>query len=155
MAEAVGVGASIITFVALAGQVLHGCLFVAEFLDNIHDAPNDFQHSTAEVNAFRCAVLGFQGVLQQFDPSMDIQPAVEQIKVALHSSTSVIAVLKGFLEKHQRKNIWKDLRLAKRKAKLSKYLDRMGRAKVDMGLAQANASLWVSPSSAHNQDPNR
>jgi hypothetical protein len=141
MAEAIGVGASIISFVALAGQVLHGCLFVSEFLENVHDAPDDMRHLTAELNTFRCAVLGFQGVLQQFDPSMDIQPAVEHIKVALHSSTSVIDELKSFVEKHQRKNIWKDLRLATRKAKLSKYFDRMGRAKVDMGLAQASASL--------------
>jgi hypothetical protein len=141
MAELIALSSSIVSFIALAGQVLHGCRFVVEFLDDVVDAPEDLAHLIAEVEGFRSAVLAFQSVLQQVHPAMNVQPVEEQINSALYSSSSIINDLKAFIKKHQREKRWKALILARRKAKLVKYLDRLARAKADVSLAQASTSL--------------
>jgi hypothetical protein len=141
MAEVIALSSSIVSFIALAGQVLHGCRFVVEFFDDVVDAQDDLAHVVSEVEGFRSAVLAFQSVLQRVHPPIDIQPVEEQIKSALYSSSSVINDLNAFITKHRRERRWKALTLARRKAKFVKYLDRLARAKADVSLAQASTNL--------------
>jgi hypothetical protein len=83
MAELFGLGASAIAFIGLAGQILQGCQYVRDLIDNIQDAPDNLRHYHTEIASFRSAVLGFQEVLQAIKPFARIENSAEQALLAL------------------------------------------------------------------------
>jgi hypothetical protein len=143
MAELFGLGASAIAFIGLAGQVLQGCQYVHDFIDNIRDAPDGLRHYHTEISSFRSAVLGFQEVLQAIKPFARIENSAEQALLALQSG-GAIDDLKAFLQNFERsreKELWRSIKLARKRSELAKYVARLGEAKVNILLAQSQVNL--------------
>ena len=144
MAELFGLSASAIAFIGLAGQVLHGCQYVHDFLDNIRDAPDDLRHYHTEISSFSSAVLGFQEVLQAMKPFARIENSAEQALLALQSGGTTIDESKAFLQKVERfgeRELWRSIKLARKRSELAKYVARLGEAKVNILLAQSQVNL--------------
>ena len=59
-AEAVGLGASVLTFVGLAGTILQGCVSLRSILDDVKDAPTDLRALKRELAIFESYLDGFQ-----------------------------------------------------------------------------------------------
>src|SRR5690349_18344130 len=100
MAEAIGIGVSIATFIALASQLFHGCQLLSEFLDDVVDASDDVRYLHAEIRGLRFAIHGFQSVLQQFEPSMNVRAVEDQIRETLVSSGLAITGTRAFVEEY-------------------------------------------------------
>jgi hypothetical protein len=143
MAELFGLGASAIAFIGLAGQILQGCQYVRDLIDNIRDAPDNLRHYHTEIASFRSAVLGFQEVLQAIKPFARIENSAEQALLALQSG-GAIDDLKAFLQNFERsreKELWRSIKLARKRSKLAKYIARLGEAKANILLAQSQVNL--------------
>ena len=118
MAELFGLGASAIAFIGLAGQVLQGCQYVHDFIDNIRDAPDDLRHYHTEISSFRSAVLGFQEVLQAIKPFARIENSAEQALLALQSGGNAIDESKAFLQNFEQsgeRELWRSIKLARKR----------------------------------------
>jgi hypothetical protein len=63
MADPIGLGASVIAFIGLTGQVLQGCRFIQTILIDIDDAADDFRNLKTEVNLFELKIDGFKRAL--------------------------------------------------------------------------------------------
>lgn len=144
MMDPLSLGASAAAFISLIGQVLQGCQYICDFVDNVRDAPGDLQHFSAEVQSFRAAVLAFQDILQKFEHSTILEAVSVQVGFVLNSANLAINDLKFLVEKYERdkRRGWlKSIKIAKKKAKFAKCVERLGRAKTDIALAQSNTSL--------------
>lgn len=144
MADLLSVGASVVAFIGLSGQVLHGCEYVYNLINNVRDAPEDLQNLGVEVQDFRTAVLSFQRLLQQFVYSTNFEVASEQIGSALKSASLAINDLKHLVGMHThdgRRDWWKNIKAQKRKSMFAKFVERLRKAKADIALTQSNAIL--------------
>jgi hypothetical protein len=97
---ALGVGASVVSFIGFAGQILQGCHYISNLFDDIKDAPETLSYLGAEVKAFRIVLHGFQQALQSVGQSTNIDAASEQVLTALKTSSATIQDLKSLLEKY-------------------------------------------------------
>jgi hypothetical protein len=144
MVDALSLGASAVAFISLVGQVLQGCQYICDFVDNVRDAPGDLRHFGAEIKGFRAAVLAFQDILQQFEHLMILEAVSAQIGFVLNSANLAINDLKSLVEKYEsdrKRDWWKNIKIAKKKARFARCVERLGRAKADFALAQSNTSL--------------
>jgi hypothetical protein len=144
MAELLGLGASAIAFISLAGQVLQGCQYVHDFIDNTRDAPNELRHYHTEILHFKSAVLGFQEVLQAIKPFAKTENSAKQALLALQSGGTAINESKAFLQKLEQSgewDLWRSIKVARKKSELAKYVARLGGAKVNILLAQSQVNL--------------
>ncbi|TGO45823.1 hypothetical protein BOTNAR_0636g00020 [Botryotinia narcissicola] len=69
MAEAIGLGASEIAFIGLAGQLVQGCEYVRRTIDAIKEADGDVRELRSEVSSFELIVDSFRNVLQDLETS--------------------------------------------------------------------------------------
>jgi hypothetical protein len=147
MAEAaLGLGASVVAFIGLAGQVLQGCHYVCDFLDLTKSAPDDLQHLKNEIQGFRAAILVFQKLIGEVGRCARIENCAEQALHALRSGNVAIEELKVLILKLEHDgcmNWWKDIRVAGKRREFAKWIGRLGEAKLSLLLAQSNTSMWV------------
>lgn len=144
MSDPLSLGASAVAFIGLAGQVLQGCQYISNFIDDIVEAHDDLQYFKTEVKTFRAAVLGFQRILQRFEHLTDLGTVAEQIGLALGSASLAINELKTLVEKYEcdgKREWWRNLKVASNKALFIKRIENLGRAKADIALAQSSAVL--------------
>jgi hypothetical protein len=146
MAEALGVGASVVGFIGLAGQILQGCHYISTLFDDIKDAPETLLYLWTEIKAFRIVLQGFQQALQSMGQSTNIDAASEQVITALTTSSTTIRDLKALLDKHShqgKRDWWKAFKVAVVKSIFMKHCDRLEKAKIDILLAQSSVVLFV------------
>jgi hypothetical protein len=144
MAELLGLGASAIAFIGLAGQVLQGCQYVHDFIDDVRDAPDDLRHHHTEISSFESVVLGFQEVLQAIQPFARIENPTKQALLALRSGGTSIDELKALLRRFEQsgeRDLWRSIKLTRKRSELAKYVARLGEAKVNILLAQSQVNL--------------
>ncbi len=144
MSELLGLGASAVAFIGLAGQVLQGCQYIHGFIGNIQDAPDDLRYYYTEILSFRSAVLGFQKVLQAMRAYTRIENAAEQALFALQSGGTAIDESKAFLQSFEQsgeRELWRSIKFARKRSELAKYAARLGEAKVNILLAQSQVNL--------------
>jgi len=140
---ALGVGAPVVSFTGLAGQILQGCHYISNLFDDIKGAPETLSYLGAEIKAFRIVLHGFQQLLQSVGQSTNIDAASEQVFMALKTSSATIKDLKALLDKYShsgKRDWWKLLKVAVLRSTFVKYCDRLGKAKIDILLAQARLS---------------
>lgn len=63
MAEAIALGASIVAFIGLAGQLAQGCSYVRTIIDDIIDASDDLRALQREIRLFEATIETFQKAL--------------------------------------------------------------------------------------------
>jgi hypothetical protein len=63
MTYPLSLGASTVAFIRIAGQILQGCQYIYNFVDDVREAPNDLLYFKTEIKGFRAAILGFQRIL--------------------------------------------------------------------------------------------
>jgi hypothetical protein len=144
MTDPLSLGATAVAFIGIAGQVLQGCQYICDFVDDVREAPDDLLYFKTEIRGFRAAVLGFQRILQQFEHSANLETVAEQIGLALNSASLAINQLKTLIEKYEHNgkwDWWRDLKIARKKAQFVKCVENLGRAKADIALAQSSAVL--------------
>ncbi|KAN0112249.1 hypothetical protein V8E51_005200 [Hyaloscypha variabilis] len=121
--------------------------YVRDFIDNIRDAPDDLRRYNTEISSFRSAVLGFQEILQAIKPFARIDNSAEQALLALQSGGTVIDESKAFLqnfEQSRERELWRSIKLTRKRSELAKYVARLGEAKVNILLAQSQVNLSTS-----------
>jgi hypothetical protein len=154
MAEAIGLGASVVAFIGLAGQVAQGCKFVRDVLGDIKDASNDIRALRTEIQLFELAVDHFQASLAEVEAAGIPVPASYSvgIKLALEYSEEATASLLGLVAKKSGgETIKSRVKFAFKKDKCSKHLGRLGRAKGYISTAQASILLFA-PNLQYNPD---
>jgi hypothetical protein len=148
MCEAFGVAASVLGVVGFAGQILQGCQNVVSFLDQIQDAPKDFQYFRTEVRIFQSILESYRTTLNEIESSSD-RDVWEQSRLVLDYSDEAVAGLQKLINKHERvMPKWKSIGLAFQSATLEKHLRRIDRAKGSLIAAQTNGTLSVQPFNA-------
>ncbi|KAG0650784.1 hypothetical protein D0Z07_2212 [Hyphodiscus hymeniophilus] len=147
MAEAIGLGASVIAFVGIAGQAVQGCQYIRDVLNDIQDAPDDLRSLCSEIKLFELNLQGLQHVLQHFaDSGVPIEAGGHGLatRLALEYSKETVAKLFEFVTKlSQARGRWRRFRFALGKTSCGKNVARMERAKSYLAVAQANILLSV------------
>lgn len=142
MAEAIGLGASVVAFIGTAGQVLQGWQYISTLLDAIKDAPDDIKSLYTEVNMLIRILTGFKTVLTDISRLSDHAAIESETKQALEYCEEAMAGLLKFLLKIKRAGTkWSQLNFAFSKDKVSKHLSRIQSAKEHVLLAQATIIL--------------
>jgi len=144
MTDPLSLGTSAVAFIGLAGQVLQGCQYICNFVDDVREASDDLRYFKREIKGFRAAVLGFQRILQRFEDSASLETVAEQIGLSLNSASLAINELKTLVEKYEhggKRDWWRDLKVARKRAQFVKCIESLGRAKTDISLAQSSAVL--------------
>jgi hypothetical protein len=142
MADPIGLGASVIAFIGLTGQVLQGCRFVQTILNDIDDAADDFRNLKTEVNLFELTIDGFKRALVDIADSGISQDQTAAVQIALDYAEEAVSDLLKFIAKHKKSGSkWSKIRLAFTKDKCAKYSSRMGRAKSYISAVQAGVLL--------------
>ncbi len=145
MAEAIGLGASVVAFIGLAGQIAQGCQFARTVLDDVKDAPEDLRCLRTEIRLFEVTVDGFKNLLADI---IDLGiPAGQTATVQLaldYSEEAVAGLLKLINKDKHRGSRWGQIRFAFVKDKCAKHVARLERAKGYLSAAQAGILLWAS-----------
>jgi hypothetical protein len=144
MAEAIGVGASVIAFVGLVGQLAQGCQNARAILDDIKDASGDLRSLHTEVKIFQLTLETFGNILEEVADSGIVVEAEGQAlatQLALQYSEEAVAQLLALLLKKNSGNIWGKIRFAIGKDKCAKHVGRIERAKGYILTAQASILL--------------
>jgi hypothetical protein len=142
MADPIGLGASVIAFIGLTGQVLQGCRFIQTILNDIDDAADDLRNLRTEVNLFELTVDGFKRALVDIADSGISQDQTAAVQIALDYAEEAVSDLLKFIAKHKKLGSkWSKIRLAFTKDKCAKYASRMGRAKSYISAVQAGVLL--------------
>ncbi|KAH8794135.1 hypothetical protein BGZ57DRAFT_749677 [Hyaloscypha finlandica] len=142
MAEAIGLGASVIAFIGLTGQVLQGCRYIQTILNDIDDVADDFRNLKTEVNLFELTIEGFKRALVDIADSGISQDQTAAVQIALDYADEAVSDVLKFIAKHKKLGSkWSNIRLAFTKDKCAKYSSRMGRAKSYISAVQAGVLL--------------
>ncbi|KAM0302802.1 hypothetical protein ACHAO8_011567 [Botrytis cinerea] len=127
---AVSLGASAISFIGMAGQILQGCHFICDCFGDIDDSPKK-----NTLNVFEKVLRNFQSTLEEMKQPIEITESEDEIKLALEISVSIIRDLQESVNryKHSGKNDWcKVFKFAKKKNVFTKYVSRLHQAKMDI-----------------------
>jgi hypothetical protein len=122
MTDPLSLGAFAVAFIGIAGQVLQGCQYICNFVDDVREVPDDLNYFRAEIKGFRAAILGFQRILQRFEYSTNLETVAEQIRLAFNSASLAINQLKILTEKYENGTGGEILRSPGRKHSLSSVL---------------------------------
>ncbi|KAB8290281.1 hypothetical protein EYC80_011146 [Monilinia laxa] len=124
---AVSLGASVIGFIRLTGQVLQGCQFVCDCVDDIKGAPKELHNFIDQVKNFESGIRSFQYSLEKAAKSMDISLLEEETKLSLKLGQTTIRDLRDLVNdrKHNgKRNWWEGFKFAKKKNVFTKYVNR-------------------------------
>ncbi|TGO20355.1 hypothetical protein BPAE_0304g00100 [Botrytis paeoniae] len=151
MAEAavatVSLGASVISFIGLTGQILHGCQFICDCFYDINSAPKEIIYILEQLKGFEKGLRTFQCTLEKVKECTDITESEDEIKLALELSESTIKDRQEFVNKYKRnrRNDWrKSFRFAKKKNIFNKYASRLYQAKIDIIGIQSRLNLMIT-----------
>jgi hypothetical protein len=140
-AEVIALGASVVGFVGLAGQILQGCLFVQNFLEALEDAPADIEVLRSELLIFQTSLDTFQSTLKVVgDDAIG-----EDVRLALEYSNKAINELRKVVSKlaDRRHGCMTNFSMVLRKVRISKHVKTLERAWTLLLCAQMNMSMWV------------
>ncbi|PQE17650.1 hypothetical protein CJF31_00007754 [Rutstroemia sp. NJR-2017a BVV2] len=143
---AVGLGASVVSFVGITGQILQGCQFICDYIDDIKDAPKELQQMLLELKIFEAGLRSFQTTLDNAKECVDVNSVEEQICRALNLGNAAIQDLRALVEKHAhngKRDWWKNFKVAKKKNAFIKYRERLDKAKLEMIFVQLNINTYV------------
>ncbi|EPE32476.1 hypothetical protein GLAREA_07609 [Glarea lozoyensis ATCC 20868] len=141
-AEALGIGASVVTFVGVAGHIVQGCQYVPSILNDIDDAPDDILDMNASITLFESILLQLQAVLQQLDSSGVPVDHLSTVEVALKYGDDAVAALQKAAARIKNPNTrWCRIRVAFKNGKYAKYWDRLEKAKGFISVAQGGRLL--------------
>lgn len=138
-AEAIALGASVVGFVGLTGQILQGCLFVQNFLQALEDAP-------ADIGVLRSELLIFQASLDAFKSTLNVvgDDAVgEDIRLSLEYSSKAINELRKVVSKlgDGSHGCMTNFSMVVRKVRISKHVKTLERARSLLLCSQVNMSM--------------
>ncbi|KAE8443215.1 hypothetical protein EG329_002083 [Mollisiaceae sp. DMI_Dod_QoI] len=77
MAEAFTLGATVVSVVGFAGQVLQGCAVVRAFLDDLKDAPGYIEDLKSIIVVFEASLTSLKSTLSEDNASAELRPALE------------------------------------------------------------------------------
>jgi hypothetical protein len=146
MAEALGLAASIIAVISLAGQVVQGCQTLKTLVGDFNNAPSDIQHLMRELDvilesakiAEKLEKSGGANLQAQLEPALRLCfDAVEEIRGKIVDADTALKE-KG---SGRRTRGWHRLKVVFGKADLQTAVDKLSRAKADLGVAQSNVLL--------------
>ncbi|KAF7887494.1 hypothetical protein EAF00_009788 [Botryotinia globosa] len=141
---AVSLGASVISFIGLTGQILQGCQYICDCFDDINGAPKEILKIFEQLKCFEKGLRNFQYTLEKVKQSTDISESEDEIKLALELSGLTVKELQEFVNKYKRNGSndwWKSFRFAKKKNIFTKYASRLYQAKVDIIGIQSRLNL--------------
>jgi hypothetical protein len=145
MAEAIGLGSSVVAFIGLAGQVAQGCQYIRTLLDDIRDASEDLQSLRTEVKIFQLTLETFRNTLEEIaDSGVAVEADGQALatKLALSYSEEALELLQGLLARRKDTGrIWGKIRFASGKSKCAKHVSRIERAKGYIEAAHAGILL--------------
>lgn len=139
-AEAIGLGASVVSFVGFTGQILQGCLFIRNFLDDMEDAP-------AYIQTLRSELLNFQTSIQAFQSALGSENIIgEDARQVLEFSNKSIAELQELLATLDKKRNGTLLNFSSviRKNRIMKHVENLKSARLQLLSAQSNMIMQVS-----------
>jgi len=146
MVEALGVAASVIAVVGLAGQVVQGCQTLRTLLGDFKNAPADIQHLMRELDAIHESAKVAEQLEKKLEPNFrgKLDPAlrlcfdtVEEIRTKIENTNGVLKD-KG---SGKRARGWHRLKVVFGKQGIQAAVDKLSRAKTDLVVAQHNVSL--------------
>lgn len=142
MVEAIGLGASVVAFIGLAGQIAQGCSFVRTVIEDIRDAPDDLRALEREIRLFEVTIETFQKALSGLEDSGIPGHQEPAVQMALDCGEETMGGLLEFVLKKKKKvGRWGQIRFAFDKAKCAKYVGQVERAKGYLTSAQAGILL--------------
>jgi hypothetical protein len=145
MAEAIGLGGSVVAFIGLAGQVAQGCQYIGTLLDDIKDASEDLRSLRTEVKIFQLTLEIFRNTLQELaDSGVAVEADGQALatKLALCYSEEALELLQGLLARRKDTGrMWGKIRFASAKSKCAKHVSRIERAKGYIEAAHAGILL--------------
>jgi hypothetical protein len=131
MAEAIGLGASVVAFIGLAGQVIQGCQYTHTILDDVKNAPDDIRSLHTEIN-----------LLDRTLETFNHEVIGAETKLALdYCEEAMAGLLKLILKIRKTGNSWSQIKFAFSKDKISKHISRVERAKGYISTAIASILL--------------
>lgn len=142
MAEVVSLGASVVAFIGLAGQVIQGCQYVRTILDDIKDAQDDVRSLRTEIKILSRTLESFQNVLSEISNTGNLEGVGTETRLALEYCEEAMAgLVKSILKIKKAGTRWSQIRFAFSKDKISKHIGRIERAKGYIAAAQASILL--------------
>jgi hypothetical protein len=142
IAEALGLGANVVAFIGLAGQVIQGCQYIKTILDDVKDAPDDIRSLHTEINLLTRTLETFKNALVELSHSETHVEIGGEAKLALDYCEEAIAgLLKSILKIKRPGSKWGQIKFAFSKDKVSKHIGRVERAKGYIATAQASILL--------------
>jgi hypothetical protein len=142
MAEAIGLGASVVAFIGLAGQVIQGCQYTHTILDDVKNAPDDIRSLHTEINLLDRTLETFKNLLTQLSNTGNHEVIGAETKLALdYCEEAMAGLLKLILKIRKTGNSWSQIKFAFSKDKISKHISRVERAKGYISTAIASILL--------------
>jgi hypothetical protein len=141
MAEVIGLGASVVAFICLARQVLQGCAYVREVVDNINDADRNILTLRRDVHHFELTINSVRDLLNLLEnPGLPLtsNSHLLSVEAALSTSRKSVEDVQQFILCNYRPNKRRrKLKMVFGKSKHEKCIDKIRMAKQDVGIAQA------------------
>ncbi|TGO51154.1 hypothetical protein BCON_0167g00060 [Botryotinia convoluta] len=144
---AVSLGASVISFIGLRGQILQGCQFICDCFDDINGAPKEILYILEQLKGFEKGLRNFQYTLEKVKQCTDITESEDEIKLALELSELTIKDLQEFVNRYKRNgrnDWWKGFKFAKKKNVFTKYASRLHQAKINIIGIQSRLNLIIT-----------
>jgi hypothetical protein len=109
-AEAVGLRASVLAFIGLAGQIVSGCQFISNLVDDTKDAREDLRTLSHEVKILQDSVIFFQNTLLLLDQNGTSKDILNTAKPIFEEIFQAIEHVQGFITRHKAKDsTWKEI----------------------------------------------
>lgn len=147
MAEALSVAGSVAGIVGVCGQILQGCLFLKNFIEDARDAPEHIRLLVIELQVLSSSVIQTRDIFERTSPYMlgisvdAYEPALKQCFKLLSIVTTSVTVDSKNLRNEGRMKWWYKLSVSSRKKMLETMLNQLERAKSQINLVQNNVSL--------------
>ncbi|CAG8971653.1 hypothetical protein HYALB_00003121 [Hymenoscyphus albidus] len=142
MAEAISLGASIIAFIGLAGQIAQGCSYVRTLIDDIDDAPDDMRGLQREIRLYEGTNETFREALSNLEESGIPTQQSSYVQLALKFGNETLSNLTEFIERKTKSGRrLGQVRFAFGKGKCAKHAEQIERAKEFLSMAQAGIIL--------------
>jgi hypothetical protein len=147
MAEAIGLAANLAGLIGLAGQLLEGCLFVKDFLEDIKSAPQEIKTLSEEIGILSSAARSTTRLIERLkEPGLTIDQA--EYEPALRQCIRTVQILGQEVEGYVKKGSgdggmkwWDKMKVASKKKSLGSHIERLERAKTQIHMVQLNISL--------------
>ncbi|KAH8600010.1 hypothetical protein B0O99DRAFT_503967 [Bisporella sp. PMI_857] len=144
MAEAVALGASVVAFIGIAGQIVQGCISISAFIGDVKDTPSYLKNLRKEVKMMQSILEGFSRHLKDLEDT-GIPLCDEQLtKEALALSKEAVDDLSQMTSKYTQNIVtWSKFRFAMKKNSWQKSLAKIECAKNSLLTAQAFIILYA------------